>query len=86
MIFALLFEGAARFSDVNARLIIKDHMGSEILINLDNPEQNLRFCTICMIEQKGDKIEITKEERYFPSHSQADERYGFGFLWKAGSK
>lgn len=86
MIFAMVYEGASKFSDVNARMIIRDETGSEILIKLDNGEQALRFCSVCVIERRGDKLEITKEERYFPGHRQADEQYGFGFSWTAGRK
>ena len=86
MIFAMVYEGAAKFADVNARMTIRDETGSEILIKLDNGEQNLRFCSVCVFEKRGDKLEITKEEIYFASHPKADEHYGFGFGWTAGRK
>lgn len=86
MVFALIYEGAAKFSEVNARLTIRDETGSEILIKLDNGEQTLRLCAVCLIERRGDKVEITKEEKYFQSNSKADEHYGFGFGWTAGRK
>lgn len=86
MVFAMIYEGTAKFADVNARMTIRDEAGSEILIKLDNGEQNLRFCSVCVLERRADKLEITKEEQYFTGHSTADERYGFGFGWKAGRK
>lgn len=86
MLFALLYEGATKFSEVNARLTIKEESGQEILIKLDNPDPGLRFCAIGTLIRKGDRIEIVKEERYYPSHKQADEHFGFGFNWVAGRK
>ncbi|MBL8618026.1 MAG: TerD family protein [Deltaproteobacteria bacterium] len=86
MLFALLYEGATKFSDVNARLTIKEESGQEVLIKLDNPDPGLRFCAIGTLIRKGDRIEIAKEERYYPSHKQADEHFGFGFNWVAGRK
>lgn len=86
MIFAMIYEGTARFSDVNARLTLRDQSGAEIVIKLDNGEQTLRFCSVCLIERRGEKVEITKEERYFPGHQQADAQFGFGFSWTAGRK
>lgn len=86
MVFALIYEGTANFSDVNGRLRITDQDGNEIHIPLNNPDSRLTFCSICLIERRGDKVEITKEERYFPDHRFADEHYGFGFRWTAGRK
>lgn len=86
MIFAMIYEGAAKFAAVNARLTLRDETGSEILIKLDNGEQTLRFCSVCVIERRGDKLEITKEEHYFTGHQKADEHYGFGFGWTTGRK
>jgi tellurite resistance protein TerA len=31
-------------------------------------------------------VVITKEERYFGGHEEADRAFGFGFRWRAGSK
>lgn len=86
MIFALIYEGTANFANVHGRLTIKDQDGNEILIPLNNPDPRLTFCSICVIQKQGDRIQITKEERYFPGHKFADEHYGFGFRWTAGSK
>ncbi|MFN3200810.1 MAG: hypothetical protein ACE366_20595 [Bradymonadia bacterium] len=41
---------------------------------------------MCQITTRGDDIEITKEERYFPTHLECDRHFGFGFRWTAGSK
>jgi tellurite resistance protein TerA len=86
MIFALIYEGTANFATVNGRLTIKDQEGNEIFIPLNNADPRLTFCAICMIEKRGDGVVITKEEKYFQSHRFADEHYGFGFRWTAGSK
>jgi len=84
-IFAMIYEGAANFATVNARLTIRNG-AQEIFIPLNNPNPKLTFCTICVIRKAGDTVEITKEESYVTDHSQADGHYGFGFRWVAGSK
>lgn len=86
VLFALIYEGTANFSTVHGRMTIKDDAGSEILIRLDNPDPRLRFCAVALVERKGDRLEIVKEERYFPGHRFCDEHFGFGFEWTAGSK
>ncbi|MBF0203493.1 MAG: hypothetical protein HQK67_04070 [Desulfamplus sp.] len=55
-------------------------------MKLDNPNSKRTFCSICTIENQNDKIEITKEEKYFIGHKEADEHYRFGFKWVAGRK
>ena len=86
LIFALIYEGAADFTSVNGRVTLKDQSGNEILIRLGAPERGLGFCAVATIRNVGGHIEITKEEQYFKGHMEADQRVGFGFNWKAGSK
>ena len=86
MIFALIYQGAPDFTSVNGRITLKDQNGNEILIRLGAPERGLGFCSVATIRNVGGHIEITKEEAYFKGHKEADERFGFGFNWKAGSK
>lgn len=85
MIFALIYEGAANFATVNGRLTIRRPEG-EIEIRMDAPDSRQTFCSVCLIERKGDQLSFTKEERYFLGHEFADNHYGFGFRWKAGQK
>lgn len=86
LVFALIYQGAAGFAQVNGRLTIRDQEGREIFIPLNNPDSRHTFCAICRIDRRGDRIEITKEERYYTDHAAADKQYGFGFRWTAGSK
>ncbi len=86
VVFAFIYEGTSNFSDVGGRLRVRDQEGNEILMDLNNPDVRNRFCAICQIIHQGDRIEITKEERYFPDHMLCDRHYGFGFNWEAGRK
>ena len=86
MVFALVYEGASDFAQVGGRLNIKNADGSEIFMQLNTPEKGRNFCAICTIRATATQIEITKEEQYFRGHPEADQRYGFGFRWAAGSK
>ena len=86
LIFTFIYEGTANFTVVNGRATVRDELGNEIFMRLNNPSTGLTFCAICVIGNIGDKIEIIKEEKYFPGHKEADQYYGFGFRWIAGSK
>jgi tellurite resistance protein TerA len=86
MVFTFIYDGVASFSQVNGRLRIRDQAGNEILVPLNNPEGSRTFCSICLIENRGDRVEVVKEERYFSGHREADQHYGFGFEWTKGHK
>lgn len=86
LIFTFIYKGNANFADVNGRIAIKDELDNVILLRLDNPDKRRTFCAICNIRNIGDKIEITKEEKYFKGHREADKHYRFGFKWTTGNK
>lgn len=86
VVFALIYEGTANFSHVNARLTIKDGKGGEIQVPLNNPDPRQPFCAVALITNDGNSIQFQKEERYFPGHRECDQFYGFGFRWEAGKK
>ena len=86
VIFAMIYGGAPDFTSVNARLTLKDQSGADILVQLGAPERGLGFCAVASIRAIGANVEITKEELYFKGHREADQKFGFGFRWAAGSK
>ncbi|ADV68753.1 TerD family protein [Deinococcus maricopensis] len=86
LLFAFIYDGTNDFTDVNGRLQLKDASGNEVAVRLNNPDVRRTFCAIAMLENVGGRIEITKEERYFHGHAEADAHYGFGFRWAPGSK
>ena len=86
VIFTLVYEGAANFSDVNARLTIFDGQGDEILIPLNAPDPRHAFCAVATIRLDEGAIKFQKEEMYFSGHRECDQHYGFGFGWTKGRK
>lgn len=86
VVFAMVYSGASDFTQVAARLTLRDQEGNEIFMRLGNPDKKLNFCAICTIRNAGQRVEITKEEHYFRGHREADQRFGFGFTWTTGSK
>lgn len=86
VIFAMIYEGTANFSHVNARLTIFDGKGGEILIPLNAPDPRRTFCAVATATSDGDSIQFQKEERYFADHRECDQFYRFGFNWVRGSK
>ena len=86
LFFGFLYSGATDFNSVNGRMFFKISNGDEVSLQLDNAGINKRFCAAALIENMNGDLSITKEARYFNGHSDADKHYGFGFIWKAGTK
>jgi len=86
MIFAFIYEGVANWAQTNGRVSIKAPDQPEIEIRLDASGKDQNFCVIAMLENRSGAFNISKEVSYFGSHKPADDHYGFGFKWKAGSK
>lgn len=85
MVFAFIYEGTADFRSVGGYATIHEPSG-EIRIELNNPDPGRTFCSVCTIRASDAGVEVTKEERYFGGHPEADRHYGFGFSWRPGSK
>lgn len=86
MVFAFVYSPGCKFTDVNGRIKISDNSGTEISIYLDSPESSKKFCAICTLDNRDNTLEITKEERYFTGHRDADRHYRYGFDWQYGTK
>ncbi len=86
LIFAMVYEGAANFRDVNARLTIRDDKGNEIFIPLATTDARRLFCAAALITNKNNALHFQKEERFFTQHKECDEFYDFGFHWVRGGK
>lgn len=86
MIFAFIYEGVANWAQTNGRVSIKAPDQPEIEIRMDASGKDQNFCVIAMLDNRNGALNISKEVNYFRGHKPADEHYGFGFQWKAGSK
>ena len=86
LFFGLIYSGATDFNSVNGRMFFKISNGDEVSLQLDNAGINKRFCAAALIENINGNLSITKEAKYFNGHSEVDKHYGFGFVWKAGTK
>jgi tellurite resistance protein TerA len=86
LVFCFIYEGRVTFTDVDARLLIKEPDGTETLIKLDAQPRNLAHCAACLMTNQNGTISIVKEDRYFQGHEPMDRHYGFGFRWVAGRK
>jgi tellurite resistance protein TerA len=86
MFFAMIYKGATNFQSVKGRMFFKISNGETVTLELNNPDGVSGFCAAATLTNNGGDFTIRKEEKYFSGHQYADQHYGFGFDWVAGSK
>lgn len=86
MFFAMIYEGANNFQSVGGRMRFSISGGETVTLALNNPDTRSTFCAAALITHQQGELVISKEERYFKSHLEADRHYQFGFRWVEGSK
>ena len=86
IVFAYIYEGTPNWQDTNARVVLKQPGEAPIEIFIDNPDHYNQFCVIASLTAKENQLEVKREERFFRSHREVDNAYGFGFRWVAGHK
>jgi uncharacterized protein involved in tellurium resistance len=72
------------FTGFPVRMILQHPDAGEIELLTRYPVQRGRFCVLASLGRKGDRIELSKEERYFSAASEADACYGWGLSWSRG--
>ncbi len=86
LIFAFIYEGAPNWAKANAGVTVKMPGQPELEARLDSHSSNQGMCAIAMLENHGGSVKATKYVEYFSDHEPMDQRFGYGFRWKAGSK
>lgn len=86
VVFAYIYEGTPNWQDTNARVVLKQPGEPAIEAFIDNPDRYNQFCVIVSLTARGNELEVKREERFFKSHREVDNAYGFGFRWVSGHK
>lgn len=85
-VFAYIYDGITSWSGIEtiAQIMIPGH--APVMIELVNPRDDRGMCAIAMIENKADKVMVTKLSDYFETHKDLDEQYRFGLHWEIAAK
>jgi tellurite resistance protein TerA len=86
LVYAFIYEGVANWAAADGVATVRVPGQPDIEVRLDNPASGQGFCAIALIENDRGKFKVTKEERYFRGHRDADKAYGWHMRWAAGSK
>lgn len=86
IVFAFIYEGSPNWKSAHASVTLRQQGSPDVELQIDSANTFDRFCVFASMKDAGGQLEIRREEQYFQGHKEADEYYGFGFRWVAGSK
>ncbi|WP_238654739.1 TerD family protein [Paenibacillus piscarius] len=87
VIFALIYEGAANWSQAGAVVTIRQQGGPEIKVQLDEHNNNKGMCAIALLHSQPDGTFLVERlVEYFSGHEELDQHYHWNLRWEAGSK
>ena len=87
VIFALIYEGVANWSQAGAVVTISQQGGPEIKVKLDGHNNDKGMCAIAMLHSQPDgSFLVERLVEYFSGHEELDQHYHWNLRWEHGSK
>ncbi|MBD5558908.1 MAG: Tellurium resistance [Clostridia bacterium] len=87
LIYTFIYEGVANWQEADGVVTVKCPGSSDIIVKLDEYGSKEPMCAIAMLENyMGQTFSVEKLVRFFPSHPQMDQAYGWGMQWTPGRK
>lgn len=87
LVYTFIYEGAANWREADGVVTVKCPGSTDIVVKLDEYSTNDTMCAIAMLENyMGQTFSVEKLVRFFPSHVEMDQAYGWGLRWQPGRK
>ncbi|MCA8932328.1 MAG: TerD domain-containing protein, partial [Rhodospirillaceae bacterium] len=86
LVWAMIYEGVPNWAQADGVVTLNAPDQPPLEVRLDYGDNNSRLCAVCMLENTGGGLRVTKLAEYFRDARQMDQHYGFGLRWRAGSK
>jgi tellurite resistance protein TerA len=86
LVFAFIYDGVANWRDTDGVVTVKVPGSGPIEVRMTDDGSNQILCAICLIENEGGQMKVTRRVDYHAGHSQVDKAYRWGMRWQAGSK
>ena len=86
-IYAMIYEGAARWDQTGAVITIKVPGNPDVIVNMGNHSKRDMHCVIASLDFQGNnQIKVTKRVTFHNGHEACDRAYSWGMRWRAGRK
>lgn len=86
LIYTFIYSGAVNWRETDGVVRVLVPNQPEVEVKMNEYGSTLPACAIAMLENVNGQIRVTREVEFFESQKPMDERYGFGFEWRAGRK
>lgn len=86
LVYAFIYKGAPSWDSTNSVLTVYPPKGDPIHIQLAGDGSQSGFCIGALIENDNGQMKVTRVDRYVDGHRSADQAFGWGLNWQAGSK
>jgi len=85
VIFAFIYEGAPNWKEAQGTATIKQPNSPDIIVNL-NDDSSKMMVGIATLSNDNSNLKVQKLEKYYHTHKDLDDDFGFGFTWTEGRK
>lgn len=85
VIYTFIYEGVPNWAATDGIITVNVPEQAPIEIALTEG-RNLPMCGIVELVNNNGSIQVNRIVEYFKDHTELDQRFGFGFQWKAGRK
>jgi tellurite resistance protein TerA len=87
LIYTFIYEGAANWKEAKGVVTVKCPGNHDIIVRMDEYGSDKGHCAIALLENQNDEtFSVEKIVRFFNSHKEIDQAFGWGLRWVAGSK
>ena len=86
LVYTFIYEGAANWSSTDGTLTIHIQGQPPLQIKLEGTDDSKKFCVAALIENEQGQIKVTRVDRYFSGHRDADHAFQWGLSWQVGHK
>lgn len=86
LVYTFIYEGAANWQQADGVVTIKYPGGDDMMVRMDEYSTSQKMCAIAEIVNVNDSLSVEKLVRFFNSHPDMDQAFGWGFRWTAGKK
>ncbi len=86
LVYTYIYEGVANWSEIDGIVTIKQTLGEDIIIKMDEYSNSKNMCALAMISNDNDNCVVEKIVQYYSGHINLDKAFNWGLKWVAGQK
>jgi tellurite resistance protein TerA len=86
LFYTFIYDGAPNWAATDGVVTVNVPGERPIEVRLNEGGDDRIMCGICLIENVGGRMKVSREVAYYASHSELDRAHRWGMRWKVGTK